>query len=270
MLGTDLVQKFQSAHEVIGMDLAEMDITDPHQCRERLEVVRPAVTICAAAMTAVDHCETHEREALLVNGSGPGFLAASAASVGSSLVHYSTDYIFDGRKRDPYLEDDEPNPLSAYGRSKLAGDENVRRNNPKHLILRTSWVFGPHGKNFIRTILDAGRNGGPLRVVHDQIGSPSYTRDLAAHTLMMVDAGCSGTFHLTNSGHCSWFELARCALDWGGMSKVEVFPITAAELGRPAARPANSVLANARLAREGFPMMRPWQQAVEEHVRLIK
>jgi dTDP-4-dehydrorhamnose reductase len=214
-------------------------------------------------MTAVDLCETHQQEALLVNGTGPGFLAESAASVGSSVVHYSTDYIFDGRKPEPYLEEDEPNPLNVYGRSKLLGDENVRRNNSRHLILRTSWVFGPHGRNFIRTIVEAGRKGGPLRVVHDQIGSPSYTA-------MLVDAGCTGTFQLTNSGHCSWFELARRALDFSGLAKVEVVPILAAELARPAPRPSNSVLANARLAREGFAPMRPWQQAVEEYVSLIQ
>ncbi len=266
MLGTELAGQFNKTNEVVGFDVDELDFTDPSQCRARLHEVRPDVTLCAAALTAVDYCETHEDEAARVNGAGPGFLAAAAAEVGSFLVHYSTDYVYDGRKNEPYVEGDPPNPLSAYGRSKWLGDRNVQRLCPRHLILRTSWLFGPNGKNFIRTILGAARQGQALRVVSDQFGCPTYTRDLAVHTALLLDAECTGVYHLTNDGQCSWYDLARYTLDSAGLVDVQVMPVSSAEFPRPAPRPANSVLANARLRREAFPPMRHWQQAVQQYV----
>ncbi len=266
MLGTDLIEQFGKTHDVVGFDVDGMDITDPAQCRARLLEIRPEVTICAAAMTAVDYCETHEEEANRVNGEGPGHLAAAAAEVGSFFVHYSTDYVYDGCKTAPYVEEDEPRPVSAYGRSKLMGDRNVQLRAPRHLILRTSWVFGPNGGNFIRTILAAARSGQSLRVVDDQRGCPSYTKDLAQHTAMLLDAGKTGLYHLTNDGSCTWYDLARFAIDCTGLSHVAVAPVSTAEFPRPAKRPSNSVLADARLRRDGMPPMRPWQQAVHEYV----
>lgn len=266
MLGTDLVELFGANHEVTGLDIDGIDITDPGQCRSRLQEIRPDVTINAAAMTAVDYCETHEAEAVRVNGEGPGNLARAACAVGSFFVHYSTDYVYDGQKPVPYVEEDEPGPLSAYGRSKLLGDRNVQSSCPRHLILRTSWVFGRNGKNFIRTILGAARQGQPLRVVADQRGCPTYTLDLAAHTALLLDAGRQGIYHLTNGGSCSWFDLACFALDAAGMSGIQVTPVSTAEFPRPARRPANSILDGARLRREGLPPMRPWQEAVRHYV----
>jgi dTDP-4-dehydrorhamnose reductase len=266
MLGTDLVELFGKIHDVVGVDIDGLDITDPSQCRERLREIRPAVTICSAALTAVDYCETHEDEANRVNGEGPGNLAAAASEVGSFLVHYSTDYVYDGLKAIPYVEEDDPNPLSAYGRSKLLGDRNVQQHGERHLILRTSWVFGPNGKNFIRTIVGAARQGQPLRVVADQRGCPTYTRDLARHTALLLDSGRCGIYHLTNDGSCSWFNLARFALDAAGMDQVPVTPVSTAEFPRPARRPVNSILDGARLRREGIPPMRPWQEAVQHYV----
>jgi dTDP-4-dehydrorhamnose reductase len=267
MLGTDLVRTFGTSHEVFGVDIDELDIRDLQQCNAFLRDVRPAVTICAAALTAVDYCETHEAEALNVNGEAPGHLAAAAAAVGSPIVHYSTDYVYDGRKAGPYFEDDQPNPLSAYGRSKLLGDRNVQLNNPKHLILRTSWVFGPNGKNFVRTVVAAARDRKPLRVVIDQRGRPSYTRDLSELTMQLVERGCTGLYHVTNEGSCSWFELARHALDCAGMSDADVAPVATGEYPLPAPRPSNSVLANTRLLREGVAPLRHWREAVAEYVR---
>lgn len=266
MLGTDLVATLGSAYETTASDLPEFDITQPGQCHAKLKAFRPDVVVNAAAYTQVDACESREKEAFEVNGHGAGNLAAAAAAIGALLVHYSTDYVFDGRKQGPYVEEDTPDPQSAYGRSKLLGETLIRRNCPEHLILRTSWLFGKNGNNFIRTILGAARKGNPLRVVNDQKGSPTYSADLAAHTRTMIAAGCRGTYHVTNSGSCTWYDLASNALAWAGMENVPITPVSTSEFPRPAPRPANSVLSNARLERDGLPAMRPWQSAAKEYV----
>jgi dTDP-4-dehydrorhamnose reductase len=261
------MQAFLPVHDVLGMDLEELDITDALRCRTKVRETGPEVIINAAALTDVDYCESHEEEAMLVNGQGIGNLAEAAASNGARLIHYSTDYVFDGCKDSPYHEDDSPNPQTAYGRSKLRGEELLRRSVRDHLILRISWLFGRKGKNFIRTIISAARENRPLRVVDDQRGSPCYTRDVAAHTQRMMHSGCRGTYHLTNAGSCTWYELALSALQCAGITGVPVAAVTTAEFPRPAPRPASSILANARLEREGIPLMRPWQEAVREYVQ---
>jgi dTDP-4-dehydrorhamnose reductase len=266
MLGSDLMARFGSCHQVRGVDQQEMDITRPEQCLEQIQDFRPDAVINAAALTKVDYCESNEREAFLVNGEGAGNLAKAAAECGALLVHYSTDYVFDGQKTGAYLEEDAPNPQSVYGKSKLLGEELVRRQCSDHLILRTSWLFGRNGRNFIRTIVDLARKGTPLRVVNDQRGSPSYSEDVASHTLRMVEAGCRYTYHLTNSGFCTWYDLAVKALEFMGMEGVPVTPVSTREFPRPAPRPANSVLANCRLERDGVPPLRPWQGAVREYI----
>ncbi len=266
MLGTDLMEAMRPGHELSGVDQPEIDITSLDQCLAIAEKFQPKVIINAAAFTRVDDCETHSKEAFLVNGNGAGNLSRAAAECGSLIVHYSTDYVFDGTKKEPYVEEDEPNPRSIYGKSKLLGEELVRRNCPDHLILRTSWLFGQHGENFIRTIVGRAREGMQLRVVNDQRGSPTYAKDLAGHTLRMIEAGCRSTYHLTNSGSCTWFELASRAVEWTGIRGVPVAPVPTSEFPRTAPRPANSILANARLVREGFPLMRSWQAAAREYV----
>ncbi len=266
MLGTDLMAAFSPGHDVVGLDQPEMDITQSEQCNARMEEFRPDVVINAAAFTRVDECETHENEAFLVNGYGAGNLAKAVASTGSLLIHYSTDYIFDGLKKEAYLEWDSPNPQNVYGKSKLLGENLIRQHCPNHLIIRTSWLFGPNGANFIRTIVGAARKGASLRVVNDQKGSPTYTRDVAEHTLKMIAAGCRSTYHLTNHGSCTWFDLASGALEWAGFEGVSITPVSTSEFPRPAARPANSILANARLEQEGLPLLRSWQTAAREYV----
>ena len=268
MLGTDLMHAF-SGPDVAGLDLSEIDITDPDQCIARTEEFRPEAVINAAAFTRVDDCETNREQAFRVNGEGAGNLSRAAAAVGALFVHYSTDYIFNGRKKGAYLEEDEPDPQSVYGKSKLLGETLIRRQCPDHLILRTSWLFGQNGPNFIRTILGAAQKGAPLRVVNDQRGSPTYSKDLALQTVRMMDAGCRSTYHVSNGGACTWFELASRALEWAGMPHIPVAPVSTLEFPRPAPRPANSVLANARLRREGLPLMRPWWEAAREYVLSI-
>ncbi len=269
MLGTDLMQAFGGRGELTGLDIGELDIADEAQCRARIGGLGPDVVINAAAMTRVDDCESRVEEAFRVNALGAGNLAAAASESGARMVHYSTDYIFDGRKQGAYVEEDTPSPLGVYGRSKLQGEELVRARCPEHLIIRTAWLFGCHGPNFIRTILAAANNDRQLRVVNDQYGSPTYTMDLAGHSVRLVEASVRGIYHVTNSGSCTWYELARFAIDCAGMSTVNVEPVTTAEYPRPAPRPANSVLANARLLREGFPPPRHWTEAVREYVGRI-
>jgi dTDP-4-dehydrorhamnose reductase len=154
-----------------------------------------------------------------------------------------------------------------YGRSKLLGEQLLREYLPEHLILRISWLFGRNGKNFIRTVLNLARTNTQLRVVNDQRGSPTYTRDVAYCTERLLAAGCRGTYHTTNSGSCTWYELASKAIEWSGMQGVQVIPVSTSEFPRPAPRPANSVLANARLAREGFPMLQGWPLALQQYLR---
>jgi dTDP-4-dehydrorhamnose reductase len=265
MLGTDLVKTFGDGHEIRGVSLPGFDITSIEDCLSLARECRPGLIINAAALTAVDYCESHEEEANLANGYGAANLAAAAASVSAKFVHYSTDYVFDGSKPAPWVETDTPHPLSAYGRSKLLGEFLVRTAWSDFLILRTSWVFGLNGPSFIRTILKAAGNGQPLRVVNDQFGSPTGTVDLARHTRTMVEAGCRGIYHVTNSGSCSWHELAVRVVEWAGLGN-EVVPVSTSEFPRPAPRPRNSVLENRRLAREGLPAMPPWEQAVRSFV----
>jgi dTDP-4-dehydrorhamnose reductase len=267
MLGSDLMAEFAPHFEVRGLDLPEIDITQIEQCFSWVRKCRPEIIINAAALTRVDYCETNEKEAFLINGDGAGNLARAAASTGAILVHYSTDYIFDGLKRDAYVEEDAPNPRSVYGKSKLAGEDLVRRYCPNHLIIRTSWLFGANGSNFLRTIVNAAWRGEPLRIVNDQRGSPSYTKDVASHTRKMIERGCTATYHLTNSGSCTWYELSRKALDCLGIKNIQVTPVSTSEFPLPAPRPANSILANARLVQDGLPLMRPWQAAVQDYVK---
>jgi len=266
MLGTDLMREFAAQGETAGLDLPELDITAPGRCRAAVEDMRPDVVINAAALTEVDYCESHAEEAFLVNARGVANLAEAVGAAGGLLVHYSTDYVFDGHKKEPYIEEDEPNPLSVYGKSKLEGEKLARSLCANHLILRTSWLFGANGRNFIRTIVAAARNGLPLRVVNDQRGSPTYSRDLAACTRRLVERGCRGIYHATNSGSCTWYELAVRAVAWAGLEHTSVTPVTTAEFPRPAPRPANSTLANARLEREGMEPMRAWDAAAAEYV----
>jgi dTDP-4-dehydrorhamnose reductase len=249
MLGTDLMEEMRPHHQVEGLGKGDLDIRDADQCMRRVADLRPDILINAAAMTNVDGCELDSEEAFRVNGGGSENLAAAAAAAGSLLVYYSTDYVFDGTQKEPYRESDAPNPQSVYGKSKLQGEESARAKAPNHLILRLM-ALGCKGA-IIRTIVGAARKGDPLRVVNDQKGSPSFTRDLAARTRAMLERGCRGTYHVTNHGACSWYELAKQSVQRAGLTDVSIVPVTTPEFPRPARRPANSVLANERLEQQG-------------------
>ncbi len=247
-------------HEFVGRDLPELDITDAAAARGAVAEARPDAVINCAAYTAVDAAEADEARALAVNGTAVEYLAAAADSAGARLVQISTDFVFDGAAGRPYREDDPPHPLSAYGRTKLAG-EGAAVAARRHLIVRTAWLFGD-GANFVRAIrrqLDAGAR--TLRVVADQRGCPTYAEDLAGAVIALLAAGTEGTVHAVNAGSASWFELAAEIVRLLGAA-AEVVPITTAEAARPAARPPFSVLDTSRLRAIAGADLPPWPQAL--------
>lgn len=253
---------------VVATDSSTLDITRREVVHDAIVDVRPDVVVNCAAMTAVDACETRQEEALAVNGHGVRWLAEACDATGARLVQISTDYVFDGEKRTPYVESDVPNPQSAYGRTKLVGEQEALALGDSALVVRTSWVCGRYGSNMVKTVQRLVAQGSPLAFVNDQIGHPTFTSDLAAmvHTLC-IDAR-SGVFHVTNDGVVSWYEFVREIVARLGADPGSVRPIRTAELDppRPAPRPANSVLENAALARAGYAPMRDFRQPLDELV----
>ena len=267
---------------VTGFDLPEFDITRPDQVLEALATLRPDLIINCAAFTAVDQCETEEVLATAVNGTAVGSLAGVAAEVGALLVHISTDYVFAGSKGSPYLETDPVGPLSAYGRSKLAGEQAVTCSGlRRYLIIRTSWLHGPNGKNFVGTILRLAKEREELRVVADQVGSPTFTGDLAtaifnlaAMVLQGEEQGRSdlyGVYHFANSGQCSWHGFSEAVIEEAralGMPLIakRVVPIATAEYPLPAPRTAWSVLSTQRYREVTGCDVPAWQDGLQRHL----
>jgi dTDP-4-dehydrorhamnose reductase len=252
-------------HEIVGVDLPELDITDPVAVRAAVMHVRPDAIVNCAAYTAVDAAEGDEGRALAVNGAAVVGLAAAANEAGASLVQISTDFVFDGGSTQPYREDDPPHPLSAYGRTKLAGERAAERAR-RHLIVRTAWLFGD-GANFVAAIrrqLDAGT--ATLRVVDDQRGSPTWSNDLAQALLRLLEGGVEGICHVVNAGNATWFEFAREIVQQLG-AEVEVVPITTAEAARAAPRPRFSVLDASRLREVLGGDLPSWQDALARFLR---
>jgi len=264
MLGTDLMGILSG--EVRGLDVEEIDITSLESTRRVLLTLKPSVIINAAAYTDVDGCEKNRELAMQVNGEGVAHLALAALEIGAKLVQISTDYVFDGEKATPWVEDDAANPLSVYGESKLAGELNARLV-PDHLIVRTQWLYGLHGKNFVETMLRLGRERNELSVVNDQIGSPTWTVDLGFAIKALIEAGCRGTYHAANAGFCSWNGFTKAILEEVGLHPT-VNPMTTEELGRPAARPLYSVLDCAKLVTDTGFQPEPWRDALRKYLHL--
>ena len=261
MLGTDLVALLQAdGHEITPTTLLTLDITDADAVDAAVQ--GHDVVVNTAAWTAVDDAESNEQVAARVNGEGPRLLARAAARHGSRLVHISTDYVFDGSASTPYSEEDEMNPSSAYGRTKAAGEQAVREELPDaHLLVRTAWLYGAHGPCFPKTIARLARERDQVNVVDDQVGQPTWTRDLAAVVLRLVTDGVpSGTYHATSSGSCSWFDFARMIVVAAGRESSVVQPMSSDALTRPAPRPAYSVLAHDALGRVGIDPIGEWEQ----------
>lgn len=271
-LGRYLKTDLRPLGEVVACARGDVDLTDSDRLRAFLLAQRPAIIVNAAAYTAVDQAESDEEAAFRVNADAPAAMAAVAREAGALLVHYSTDYVFDGRAQAPYAETAPTRPLGVYGRSKLAGEEAIRSAAPAHLVLRTAWLYSPHGRNFFKTMLRLAAERDELRVVGDQIGSPTYAALVStatAHALAQIiregDAErYSGTYHLTCAGAASWHRFAREIVALAGRTGVQVREIGTADYPTPAARPAYSVLDNGKFAAAFGIRLPPWEAALRQ------
>jgi dTDP-4-dehydrorhamnose reductase len=266
-LGQALVREGgRQGWEVVATDAHDLDITDPQAITGELSRHRPEVVINAAAATRVDDLESDADLALRVNSLGPRNLAVACRRGGQKLIHLSSDYVFPGTKSAPYVEWDETGPLSVYGRSKLLGEEWVRQQCPDHFIVRTAWLYGVPGPNFVTAILARGRSPAPeaeLKVVNDQRGTPTSALALAPQLLALAATEAFGTYHATCQGETTWYDFARLILTTAGI-ETPVTPCATSEFPRPARRPANSVLANRLLQVAGLDLMPPWEAAFRQ------
>jgi dTDP-4-dehydrorhamnose reductase len=277
MLGKDLVKILystlrtdkQSDWEVLEWDIDEIDIREEKRTVNKIESFHPEIVINAAGYTDVDGCEADEEKAFAVNAEGMKHVALGALNCGAKVVYLSTDYIFDGEKKEPYLEDDPPNPLNVYGRSKWKGEQYLRELVEDALIIRTQWLYGRYGKNFVASILRQGGEKKVLSIVNDQIGSPTYTVDLSEAISVLLKYDARGVFHVTNSDLCSWYTFGQAILKLSGMERVKVIPISSKELGRPAVRPSYSVLNCQKLRQVTGMMLRPWAEALKDYISAI-
>jgi dTDP-4-dehydrorhamnose reductase len=277
-LGVELQRGFAASGRVTAVDRTSGDLENPEQVRTLIRSVQPEIILNAAAYTAVDRAESEPERANAINAGGPRLLAEEALKLDALLVHYSTDYVFDGTGSAPWLESDSTHPLNRYGASKLAGEQAIQSVGGRYLIFRTSWVYGPHGKNFLLTMLRLGRERDKLSVVDDQIGAPTSSIELAraTHAIICgilagrygVAADWTGLYHMTCAGSTSWFGFAqaifeRAAAAPGGRAP-ELVPIPSASYPTPAARPGNSILANHKLLERFAVQLAPWESALDE------
>ena len=266
MLGHDVAAAAERAgHDAIGLARRELDVRDAAAVRESVAAARPDAVVNCAAWTDVDGAEASEAEALAVNGAGAGHVAAAAAAAGAFTVQVSTDYVFDGTATEPYVESSPTAPLGAYGRSKLAGELAVAEAAPAaHAIVRSSWLFGEHGGNFVATMLRLAAERDALTVVDDQVGCPTFTGHLAAALVAIAEQRLGGVRHVAGAGACSWYDLAAATFAATGAA-VELTRGRTADLGRPAPRPAYSVL---RSERRDTPVLPPWQDGLNAYLAL--
>jgi dTDP-4-dehydrorhamnose reductase len=291
-LGDDLHHILPRLGDVIATDREQLDLSRPAAIRKLIRDLHPALIVNAAAYTAVDQAETDEAAARAINSEVPGVMAEEAKKIGAALVHYSTDYVFDGAKNSPYEENDSPNPISVYGRTKLAGEQAIRASGVNHLIFRTAWVYSTRGKNFLLTILRLATQREELRIVHDQIGAPTWSREIASATAKALEQICNradgkaawsargGTYHMTAGGETNWYEFTQAILQEAAQAPDSaawlqaatngkelltrrVLPITTPEYPTPARRPAYSVLSNSKLDRIFGIQLPDWRQELK-------
>lgn len=270
MLGRHLTEILEGAlPRTVSATRDEIDVTDYFGTRWELERLGATAVINCAAYTDVDGCESQADHAMRVNGEGAGNVSRACKEVGARLIHISTDFVFDGLERRPYREEDATHPISRYGRSKLEGELAVAAGTADHLILRVSWLYGPYGRNFISAVLDAARAGKPLRIVDDQIGTPTYTADLARAIRGLLEIEHRGLLHFANSGECSRLEFATAALRMAGLGSVPVEPIRSDQLDRPARRPARSSLDTSRYSELTGERPRGWEETLRDYLAAV-
>ncbi len=298
-VGGELLRLLPQVGEVVAFGHDQLDLSNPSDIRRTIREVRPELIVNAAAYTAVDQAETDETMAQAVNAHAPGLLAEEAKKIGAALIHYSTDYVFDGLKRAPYEETDLPNPINLYGKTKLAGEEAIRREGIPHLLFRTAWVYATRGRNFLLAILRRAAEQEELKIVCDQIGAPTCASDIAAATTRIltivyrqrVDApavhAISGTYHMTATGETTWFDFAKAILEeavqsspdvsWlsaatGGRPLIarRVIPITTAEYGSPTRRPGYSILSNSLLSRTFGVVLSDWRTQLQNSFASVR
>jgi dTDP-4-dehydrorhamnose reductase len=273
-VGYELARTLQGLGTVVAVDRSTLDLSNPDQIRAVVRDVRPALIVNPAAYTAVDKAEQEFDLAMRINGEAPGVLAEEAKKLDAVLIHYSTDYVFDGTKNAPYVEDDSTNPQNVYGKSKLAGEQVIAESGCAHLILRTSWVYGARGRNFLLTMLKLGAERPELRVVADQIGAPTWSNTIATSTSHIVAQGLaanntnwwrerSGVYHLTATGETSWHGFAQAIFDVAmGEEGPRVVPIGTSDYPVPAKRPANSLMSHRKLTGTFGLSMPDWRDAL--------
>jgi dTDP-4-dehydrorhamnose reductase len=283
-VGWELQRVLASFGQITAVDAEDMDLADADAIRRTVRDIHPDIIVNPAAYTAVDKAESDPELAMAVNGIAAGVFAEEAQRLGAVLVHYSTDYVFDGDKPAPYTENDVPNPQSVYGKTKFAGEQAILVSGCKHLILRTSWVYGVHGGNFVKTMIRLAKERDELRIVADQYGAPTWARDLAQATASALtfwknkdwDSNLNGLYHLTAAGRTNWHqyaeEIVRLARKYDSAlatKPLSINGIATHEYPVPAKRPANSVLANDKISDAFEIVLPPWQDSLAECVRLI-
>ena len=267
-LGYDVVRELQKrGHEAVGVDIDEMDITDAAAVERVMTEVQPDAVIHCGAYTAVDRAEEDIEICRRVNVDGTENIAKICKKLGCKMLYLSTDYIFSGDGERPWEPDDEASPLNAYGQSKYDGELVLKKYVEKYFIVRISWVFGINGNNFIKTMLRLGRENGAVKVVDDQIGSPTYTYDLARLLVDMIESDRYGAYHATNEGICSWYEFAKEIFRAAGMDNVSVTPVKSGEFPVKAKRPKNSRMSKEKLVTNGFSLLPAWQDAVARYIK---
>jgi dTDP-4-dehydrorhamnose reductase len=269
MLARALIPCLTSEYEVVGVDIDEADVSQFEKIKKVVLEAEPKVVIHLAAFTAVDECETQPEKAFLVNAIGTQNVALVCGKLDIPIVYLSTDYVFDGQKSEPYIEFDPPHPLNIYGQSKLAGENYVTQLLSKYYIIRTSWLYGEGGKNFVDTIINYAQQGKELRVVSDQVGTPTYTYDLALEIVKLIKSERFGVYHVSNNGTVSWYEFACEILRLAQIPR-EVTPISSEELTRAAKRPPYSVLRNYCLELLGQDTIRNWREALKTYIKRQK
>ena len=263
MLGVDLCRVLSRNNEVIGLDLGEMDVTKKEEVMSILPRLEPDIVVHTAAFTDVDGCEQEPEKAFLINGTGTANMVSACEKIGCPLAYLSTDFVFSGGKKGLYMEEDNPEPVNVYGKSKLAGEKEAAKLE-NFFIIRTAWLYGRGGRNFVTAILEKAGSQDILRVVDDQAGCPTYTVDFSEMLARVIECTSFGIYHISNEGTCSRFDFAMEILKAANIRGVEIIPVKSSEIISMARRPVNSALGNFHLEQQGFGNMRRWKLALKE------